>query len=309
MTLISILIPCYNEEDNVLPMAAAVKEQMSNLPQYEYELIFIDNHSTDGTREKLRSICSDNKHVKAIFNARNYGQFTSPYYGILQASGDCVITMCCDFQDPVELIPKYIEEWEKGNKIILGQRTSAKENPIVYRSRLYYYRFMRRHSDIDFMEQVTGSGLYDRSFIEVMRKTEDPRPFLRGMVAELGYGVKLIPYEQPKRRAGKSHNSLFSYLDGAAQSLTAYTKFGCRLALGCGVVATIASFITILGFIIYKILNWDSFPIENYALTLAIILLCSMNMFFIGVVGEYVMDANIHTRKRPLVVEEERINF
>ena len=309
MKKISISVPCYNEEENVGLMADALVKQMSEFPQYDYEIVFIDNDSKDKTREIIRDKCSKNPKIKAIFNAKNYGQFSSPYYGILQCTGDCVISMSCDFQDPVEMIPKYLTEWENGYKIVMGQKTSSKENRLVYASRNFYYRFMRKHSDVEFLSQVTGTGLYDRDFVEIMKQIDDTRPFLRGIVAEMGFKIKLIPFEQPKRERGKSSNNLLTYLDGAAQSLTAYTKFGCRLALGCGVFATLASILTILGFSIYKILNWDTFPMENYIFYLIIMLICSMNMFFIGVVGEYTMDANAHTRKRPLVVESERINF
>ena len=309
MKKVSILIPCYNEEDNVEPMSEAITSQMKQLPQYDYEIIFIDNDSSDNTRPILRRLCENDPKIKVIFNAKNYGQFSSPYYGILQATGDCVISMCCDFQDPVELIPQYLNEWENGYKIVLCQKTSSKESRIIYRLRNFYYKFMKKHSDVDFLRQVTGSGLYDRSFVEVMRQVEDTRPFLRGVVAEMGYGIKLIPVTQPPRRAGKSSNNFYRYLDGAAQSLTAYTKFGCRLALGCGVFATIGSIITILAVTVYKLINWDAFDAVPFILPLAILLGVSLNMFFIGIVGEYVMDANQHTRKRPLVVEAERLNF
>lgn len=306
---VSILIPCYNEEDNVAPISEAITKQMEQLPQYDYEIIFIDNDSSDNTRPILRELCKNDSRIKAIFNAKNYGQFSSPYYGILQATGDCVISMCCDFQDPVELIPQYLEEWENGYKIVLCQKLSSDESKIVYHLRNFYYKFMKKHSDVDFLRQVTGSGLYDRSFVEVMRQVDDTRPFLRGIVAEMGYGIKLIPFKQPPRRAGKSSNNLYKYLDGAAQSLTAYTKFGCRLALGCGVFATLASIITIIAVTVYKAINWDTFDVVPFILPLAILLGVSLNMFFIGIVGEYVMDANQHTRKRPLVVEAERLNF
>ncbi len=309
MKKVSILIPCYNEEDNVAPISEAITKQMEQLPQYDYEIIFIDNDSSDNTRTILRELCKTDPKIKAIFNAKNYGQFSSPYYGILQATGDCVIAMCCDFQDPVELIPQYLEQWENGYKIVLCQKLSSDESRIVYHLRNFYYKFMKKHSDVDFLRQVTGSGLYDHSFVEVMRQVDDTRPFLRGVIAEMGYGIKLIPFKQPPRRAGKSSNNLYKYLDAAAQSLTAYTKFGCRLALGCGVFATLGSIASIIAFAIYKVLNWDSFDVTPFVLPLAILLGVSLNMFFIGIVGEYVMDANQHSRKRPLVVESERLNF
>ena len=309
MKKVSILIPCYNEEENVVPIADAVCNEMSKLPQYEFELIFIDNDSKDKTKQLIRELCASNPNIKAIFNARNFGQFSSPYYGMLQATGDCVITMCCDFQDPVAMIPMYLEEWEKGFKIVLGQKTRSDESRIIYSFRNYYYYFLKKHSELDFLKQVTGSGLYDRSFIEVMKQVDDSRPFLRGIVAELGYDIKLIPYCQPERRAGESKNSFYGYVNIAAQSLTAYTRFGCRLALGCGVLATFGSVVALIAFIVYNLITNGTIPFGTETLGLIILLVVSMNLFFIGVVGEYAMDANFHTRKRPMVVEAERINF
>ena len=306
---VSIVVPCYNEEENIVPLSEDIVKQMDSLEKYDYELIFIDNDSHDKTRSLLREICSKNPKIKAIFNARNYGQFSSPYYAMLQATGDCVILMCCDFQDPVEMIPKYLAHWEDGYKIVLGQKTQSKESAFIYRCRKFYYNFMRKHSDIDFLKQVTGSGLYDRSFIEVMKQIDDPQPLLRGIVAEQGFGIKLIPFEQPKRASGKSSNSFYGYMNIAAQSLTSYTRFGCRLALFCGTIAGILSIILLICSIAYSIINTGTINFGTELLGLIILLAVSMNMFFIGVVGEYVMDANRHTRKRPLVIEQERINF
>ena len=310
MKKISVLIPTYNEEENVIPLKDAIVEQFTKeLPNYDYEIIFIDNDSKDSTRDKIRSMCSENEHVKAIFNAKNFGQFSSPFYGITQAQGDCVISMCADFQDPVEMIPKYVKEWESGYKIVLGQKTSSKENRLIYAARKFYYWFMKKNSDVEFIKQVTGSGLYDREFVDVMKNLDDSRPFLRGIVAELGYKIKLVPYEQPKRRAGKSSNNLFRYYDAAVQSVTSYTKIGVRLAVFTGALSTAISGVTSLGFIIYKLLNWSTFALSPYILPLAILFLVSLNIGFVGIVGEYVLDINARTRHRPLVIESERINF
>ena len=186
MKKISILIPCYNEEENVVPMSEAIVNLfVTELKNYDYELLFIDNDSHDNTRNLLRGICAKNPKVRAIFNAKNFGQFNSPYYGILQTTGDCTISMVCDFQDPIELIPQYIREWEKGYKIVIGIKTSSKENPIMYHLRGMYYKFIKKFSDVEQIEHFTGSGLYDRDFVEVLRKLKDPTPFLRGIVAEL----------------------------------------------------------------------------------------------------------------------------
>ena len=187
MKKVSILIPCYNEEDNVIPMSEAIVNLFTTqLTQYDYELVFIDNDSKDTTRPKLRKICEKNPHIKAIFNAKNFGQFNSPYYGILQTTGDCTISMVCDFQDPIELIPRYLEEWEKGYKIVIGIKTSSKENKLVYGLRTLYYKIIKKFSDVEQIEHFTGSGLYDKEFVQVLRDLKDPTPFLRGIVAELG---------------------------------------------------------------------------------------------------------------------------
>ena len=310
MKKVSVLIPTYNEEDNVIPLSEKIIEQFQTaLSDYDYELIFIDNNSSDSTRERVRDLCASNKHIKAIFNARNFGQFNSPYYGILQATGDCVIGMSADFQDPVELIPQFVKEWESGHKIVLGQKTSSKEGRIVYRLRSFYYRVMKKNSDAEFIEHVTGFGLYDREFVEVMKNLDDSKPFIRGIIAEIGYGIKLIPYEQQMRKSGKSSNNLFGYYDAAVQGLTSYTKIGVRLAVAFGVFFTLASIASGIGFGIYKLLNWNTFDLWPLALNLIIFFVVSLQLLFIGVVGEYVLSINSRMKKRPLVIESERINF
>ena len=310
MKKISVMVPTYNEEDNVVPLSEAIIGQFrDHLPEYDYEIIFIDNASKDSTRVKIRSLCASNTKIKAIFNARNYGQFSSPFYGLLQMTGDCVIGMCADFQDPVELIPQYVKEWENGHKIVLGQKTKSKENRIVYALRKKYYRLLKKNSEVEFIENVTGSGLYDKEFIEVLRNLDEPKPFIRGVVAEMGYDIKLIEYEQPKRRSGKSSNGLRGYYDAGMQGITSYTKLGVRAAVFFGVLFTIASISVSVGLGIYKLLNWDTFPLRGYAFDMAIFIAVSLQMLFIGLVGEYVLNINSRMKKRPLVIESERINF
>ena len=310
MKKVSVLVPTFNEEDNVIPLSEAIIKQFEDhLPEYEYELIFIDNDSKDDTRNRIRNLCSSNTNIKAIFNAKNYGQFSSPYYGLLQATGDCVISMCADFQDPVELIPQYVKEWESGHKIVLGQKTTSKEGGTVRALRNFYYRLLRKHSDVEFIKHVTGSGLYDRDFLETLKKIEEPRPFLRGIVAEMGYNIKLVSYEQPKRRSGRSSNGLFGYYDAGMQGITSYTKFGVRLAVFFGVLFTIASIGTSIGLGIWKLLHWKTFLLSPWAFNMAIFIAVSLQMLFIGIVGEYVLEINSRTKKRPLVIESERINF
>ena len=310
MKTISVLIPCYNEEENVEAIAGAVIGVLEkDLPQYDYELVFIDNDSRDNTRPILRRMCGENPRVKAIFNARNFGQFNSPYYGLLQVGGDCVIAMVADFQDPVELIPKYVKAWEEGYKIVIGIKTSSRENPLMYWLRSCYYKMIRKLSDVEQIEHFTGSGLYDREVIEVLRRLDDPTPFLRGIVAELGYKRKEIPYEQPKRRAGKTHNNFYRLYDAAMLSVTSYTKAGLRLATFVGAVSCVLSLLVAFAYLVMKLVWWDRFPAGMAPMLLGMLFLGSVQIFFIGMIGEYVLSINQRVMKRPLVIEEERINF
>ena len=310
MKKISVLIPCYNEAENVGPISRAVTEILEKeLPQYDYELVFIDNDSTDGTRDIIRGLCADNPRIKAILNARNFGQFNSPYYGMLQVTGDCVIEMVADFQDPVEMIPKYIHEWEKGYKIVIGIKTSSKENRLMYWLRSCYYKTIKKLSDVEQIEHFTGSGLYDREFIEVLRNLDDPTPFLRGIVAELGYRRKEIPYEQPRRRAGKTHNNFYRLYDAAMLSVTSYTKAGLRLATISGSICAVVSMLIAMVYLVMKLIWWDRFPAGMAPMLIGMLFLGSVQLFFIGFLGEYIMSINQRVMKRPLVIEEERINF
>lgn len=310
MKKISILIPCYNEVENVGPISQAVTDILKNeLPQYDYELVFIDNDSTDGTREVLRTLCSSDLKIKAIFNARNFGQFNSPYYGMLQVTGDCVIEMVADFQDPVEMIPKYVKEWENGYKIVIGIKKSSQENPVMYWLRGCYYKLIKKLSDVEQIEQFTGFGLYDKRFIEVLRNLDDPTPFLRGIVAELGFRRKEIPYEQPLRRAGKTSNNFYRLYDAAMLSITSYTKAGLRLATIFGSICSAVSMIVAIVYLVLKLVYWDRFAAGMAPLLIGMCFLGSVQIFFIGLVGEYILTINARVMKRPLVVEEERINF
>ena len=310
MKKISVLIPCYNEKENVGPISQAVTGILEReLPQYDYELVFIDNDSTDGTRDIIRGLCRENPRIKAIFNARNFGQFNSPYYGMLQVTGDCVIEMVADFQDPVELIPQYVHEWEKGYKIVIGIKTSSQENRIMYWLRSCYYRTIKKLSDVEQIEHFTGSGLYDREFIEILRRLDDPTPFLRGIVAELGYKRKEIPYEQPRRRAGKTHNNFYKLYDAAMLSVTSYTKAGLRLATIFGSLCAGLSLAVALVYLVMKLIWWNRFPAGMAPMLIGMLFLGSIQLFFIGLLGEYIMSINQRVMKRPLVIEEERINM
>lgn len=310
MKTISIVVPCYNEEENINALYQAIDHIFNTeLPKYTYELIFIDNDSKDRTREIIRGLCDEDKRVKGIFNAKNFGQFNSPYYAMLQSTGDCTILMAADFQDPVEMIPKYVKEWEKGYKIVIGIKKSSKENKIMYWLRSCYYKTIKKLSDVEQIEHFTGFGLYDQKFIKVLQKLDDPTPFLRGIVAELGFRRREIPYEQPKRRAGKTSNNFYRLYDAAMLSVTSYTKVGLRLATIFGSICSFASMMVALIYLIMKLVYWDRFPAGMAPLLIGMCFLGSVQIFFIGLVGEYVLSINARVMKRPLVIEEERINF
>lgn len=310
MKKVSIMIPCFNEEENVREIGAAVIEVLEkDLPNYDYEILYIDNDSSDRTREYLREMCANNPKIKAIFNAKNFGQFNSPYYGMCQTSGDCTVCLCCDFQDPVEMIPKLVAEWEKGAKIVCAIKTSSKENRIMRFLRTCYYKVIRKMSEVEQIEHFTGFGLYDHTFIDVLRNLDDPTPFLRGIVAELGFKRVDIEYEQQKRRAGKTHNNWFTLYDAAMLSFTSYTKFGLRIAtiLGFGLAAI--SMILALVYLILKLMYWDRFAAGMTPILLAVLIFGSVQLFFIGFLGEYILSINKRMMRRPLVIEEERLNF
>lgn len=310
MKTISIVVPCYNEEENVEALADALREMFgTSLPSYEYEIIFIDNDSKDKTREIIRRLAAEDRNIKGIFNAKNFGQFNSPYYGLLQSGGDCAVLIAADFQDPVEMIPKYVKEWENGYKIVIGIKKSSKENPVMYWLRGCYYKMIRALSDVEQIEQFTGFGLYDRKFIQVLQELDDPTPFLRGIVAELGFRRKEIPYEQPRRRAGKTSNNFYRLYDAAMLSVTSYTKAGLRLATIFGGFCCCVSITVALVYLVMKLMYWDRFAAGMAPLLIGMCFLGSVQIFFIGIVGEYILAINARVMKRPLVIEEERVNF
>lgn len=306
---VSIMIPSYNEEDNIQAITQAVVKQMEDLPQYDYEIVCIDNCSKDRTRELLRDICAKNPKIKAIFNVKNFGQFNSPYYGLCQTTGDCAISICADFQDPVEMIPEFLKYWEEGYQIVYGVKTASKESKLMYWLRGLYYKLIHKYSSVEMIEQFTGFGLYDKSFLDVMRNLNDPTPFIRGIVAELGGKRKAIPYEQPKRRAGKTHNNWYSLYDAAMLSFTSYTKIGLRLATFIGSGIALLSFVFALVYLILKLLNWDNFNAGMAPVLIGMFFLGAVQLVFLGIIGEYILSINQRSMNRPLVVEEERINF
>lgn len=310
MKIISIMIPTYNEEENVDLLYEAVKNEFKcNLEKYKYEILFIDNKSKDNTREKIRNICSKDKNVKAIFNTQNFGQFNSPYYGLINTSGDCTISICADFQDPIEMIHKFVHEWENGYKIVVGIKTKSRESKIVYFFRSVYYKLIRRFSEVEQIEHFTGFGLYDKDFIKVLRELKDPEPYMRGIVAELGYERKEIEYEQPKRLYGKSKNNFYRLYDAAMLGITSYTKIGMHIATMIGFTMTIICILIAIIYLIYKLILWEQFLIGVAPIIIGMFFIGGIQLFFIGLVGEYIANINARIMNRPLVVEEERINF
>lgn len=306
---VSVLVPTYNELENVEPLSQAIVAEFEKLPQYDYEIVFIDNDSKDGTRDRIRSICAGNPHIKAIFNAKNFGQSNSPYYGLIQTTGDCTILMCADFQDPVEMIPVLIKEWENGYRIVSAIKTTSKENKFIRFLRTCYYKSLNKLSDIEQIEHFTGFGLYDKSFIDILRDLKDPTPFLRGIVAEFGSKRKEIPYEQQLRKSGKSSNNFYSLYDLAMLSFTSYTKIGLRLATFIGLFISMGSFIVALVYFIMKLIFWNTFNAGIAPLIIGIFFLGAVQLIFLGLIGEYILSINKRIMNRPLVIEEERINF
>lgn len=310
---ISIVVPCYNEQENVSMMAEAIGRQFAEQPvlqDLDYEILYIDNDSTDRTREEIRKLCqADKKHIKAIFNAKNFGQFNSPYYAMLQTEGDATMLMAADFQDPPELIGEYVKYWLEGYKIVIGVKEHSTDGRFIYALRCLYYKMIKKFSQVEQIEHFTGFGLYDRAFIDVLRDLDDPTPFLRGIVAELGFRRKEIPYDQPKRRAGKTSNNFYTLYDAAMLGFTSYTKIGLRLATFAGAICSGICLVTALIYLVMKLIWWDRFPAGTAPLLIGMLFLGSVQIFFIGLVGEYILSINQRVMHRPLVIEEERINF
>lgn len=310
MKKISILVPCYNEQENVRPLCDAVREVLSReLSSYDYEIVLIDNKSKDDTRQIIRALCGENCHIKAIFNMKNFGQFNSPYYGLCQTTGDCTILMCADFQDPVELIPTMVHAWENRHRVVCMIKSHSKENKLMYWLRSVYYKTIKAMSDVQQIEHFTGFGLYDRSFIEVLRTLNDPTPFLRGIVAEYAPDHLEIPYTQNKRRAGKTSNNFFSLFDAAMLSFTSYTKGGLRVATFGGVFISGISFLVAIIYLVLKLIYWDRFAAGNAPIVIGVFFFGGIQMLFTGLLGEYVMSINTRVIHRPLVIEGERLNF
>lgn len=309
MKKISILIPCYNESLNIRKMYSAVKKVMETLPQYEYEQLYIDNASKDNTWEIIKELAVKDKHVKGIENETNFGPGRSASYGMYQTDGDASICLACDFQDPPELIPKFIEKWEEGYKVVWGKKTGSKENKIMYAVRGIYYKLIKAFSKVQQYEQVTGFGLYDKEVVERMKNSGEPSPIFRNLIADYGYRIGFVEYFQPKREKGKSSYNFFSYFDTALQSLINTSRLPLKLATFCGIIVSGISFVVAIIYLVMKLIYWNRFIAGTAPIVIGIFFLGGVQLLFLGIIGEYVGEILTRVTNRPLVVEHERINF
>ena len=307
---ISIVTPCYNEEPNVEELYRQVKAQFDRLAdRYDYEHIFIDNASTDRTVEVLKGIAANDKNVKIIMNAMNFGHIRSPFYGLCQATGDAAMLMVADLQDPPELIPQFIEQWEQGHRVVIGVKNKSKENPVMYALRTSFYKVIKAISETRQVENFTGFGLYDRTFVQLLRSVDDPYPYMRGLVAEYGGDLGEVKFTQPKRLHGKTKNNFYTLYDMAMLGFVNHSKVPLRMASFIGFVCSALSLLVAIVYFVYKLLYWDEFQLGFAPLIIGLFLFASVQLFFLGVVGEYVGSILTQVRRRPLVIEKGRINF
>ena len=308
MKKISVLTPTYNEEENIVMLCKKIKDEFKGL-NYDYEHVVIDNNSSDNTISIIKKLCQNDKNLKLIVNNKNYGHLNSPYYGLMQTSGDATILMASDFQDPPELISKYIELWEKGHKVILAQKNQSDENFLIKNVRKFYYKFLSKISDTNLTINTTGAGLFDKSIIGLLRKIDDPIPYLRGLVCELEGDIKLLKFDQPKRILGKTKNNFFSLIDVGLLGLVKHSKIPLRLMVIFGMLASIVSILVSIVFLFYKLFYWDSFDLGVAPIIVGLFFISAIQIFLLGLLGEYISVLLSHTRKLPLVIEKERINF
>ena len=309
MKKISIVTACYNEEDNVQALYERVKAEFKQLPQYRYEHIFIDNASTDRTVSILKSIAEKDTHVKIIVNNRNFGHIRSPYHALLQAQGDAVIAIVADLQDPPEMIPQFLQKWEAGFKVVVGVKPSAAENPVMALFRRTCYRIFSKLTSVKQIKNFTGFGLYDQRVIEILRTFDEPYPYFRGLVSDIGFPIAEIPYHQPARQHGITKNNIFTLYDMAILALTSYSKVPMRLAVFLGFGLGSLSLLVSIIFLILKLFFWNHFGAGIAPLLIGMFFFASVQLFFIGILGEYIAAIHTQVQRRPLVIEKERINF
>jgi glycosyltransferase involved in cell wall biosynthesis len=309
MKLISIVTPCYNEELNVEIVYEKVKEIMSGLTGYRYEHIFIDNASEDKTVPILKQIAAKDKAVKIIVNSRNFGHIRSPFHALLQAEGDAVILVVADLQDPPELLPVFIKKWEEGYRIAIGVKTNSEEAPLFFAIRKGYYNLIGRLSEVKLVKNFTGFGLYDKKVIEILGNLHDPYPYLRGLICDIGFKRAEIPYLQPVRKRGFTKNNFYTLYDMAMLGITNHSKVPLRLAAMLGFIFAILSLLVGLGYFIYKLIYWKSFDPGMAPIVIGFFFFASVQLLFLGILGEYIGSIHSKVLNRPLVIEQERINF
>jgi polyisoprenyl-phosphate glycosyltransferase len=309
MRLISVVTPCYNEEANVEELYGRVKAVFASMQGYSYEHIFIDNASQDNTVGVLKSLAAADRNVKIIVNARNFGHIRSPYHALLQAKGDAVILVVSDLQDPPELIGEFMKKWEEGSKIVIGVKDKSDENRLMFAVRELYYRILRSVSEMPVIENFTGFGLYDRSFIEVLRGLGETYPYFRGIISELGYAISTVKYTQPAREKGVTKNNFYTLYDMAMLGFVSYSKIPLRMATFTGFVIASLSLLVALAYLVYKLLFWNMFQVGSAPVTIGLFFFSAVQLIFIGIIGEYIGAMFTEMKKRPLVIEKERINF
>lgn len=307
MRLVSVVTPCFNEEENVDELHARIAAVFAALPGYDYEHVFIDNASSDRTREKIAALAEKDPHVWGIYNARNFGHIRSPYHALLQAHGDAVICMASDLQDPPELIARFLEGWENGAKVVIGVKVKSQESLLFWLLRTTYYKLVHSMADVEVIEHFTGFGLYDRQAIEYMRGLSDPYPYVRGLVSEMGLPVQRVPYEQPLRRRGLSKNNFYTLWDLAMLGMTTHTKVPLRVATIGGFVAGALSFGIAVGYLTAKLIWWDEFELGFAPLLIGMFFLGSIQLLTLGILGEYVGAVLTQVRGLPHVVERGRV--
>lgn len=312
MKKICIVSSCYNEENNLDELYERTTRQMNNyINKYEFEYILLDNGSTDGTANKLKELAKKDKRIKVIINSRNFGHLRSPFYGILQANGDAVISIVSDLQDPPELIPELIKKWEDGNEIVLLQKQESEEYGLMFFLRKLYYNILAKITDngVVLAKNCIGSGLFDKKAVDEMRKIDDPYPFFRGLLCELGFNRAYIPFKQPTRKHGKSGNNLYTLYDLGMTGIIKYSKVPLRMMAFCGFTMSIITFTLSIFYFLWKLFNWNTFSFGVAPIIISILFLGSIQLFCLGILGEYI--GAIYTRidKKPLVIEKERINF
>lgn len=309
MRTISILTACYNEEENVEELYNRVRAEMLKVGRYKYEHLFIDNCSSDRTVAILKRIASRDRNVKVIVNARNFGHIRSPHHGLLQTTGDAVIGIVADLQDPPELIPEMIEKWEQGYPLVLCIKKGSKENPLMFWVRKRYYRLVQQLSSIRTIENFTGFGLYDRKVVEIVRTLGDPYPYFRGMLAEIGLPYHEIPFVQPQRRRGITKNNFYTLYDMAMLGITNFSKVPLRIVTFTGFASALLSLLVGFGYLIYKLIFWNSFSVGIAPLVIGLFFFASIQMVAMGMLGEYIGAIHTQVQNRPYAIESERVNF